>query len=60
MDEERVKGSAQKIKGSVKDTAGQALGDAKLQSEGKADKTEGSIRNAVGSVKDTVRDAFKK
>src|SRR4051794_26295160 len=47
MDKDRIKGSAQQVKGSVKETAGKALGDAELQSEGKADKAEGKIRNAV-------------
>ena len=60
MDEERAKGSAQKMKGSIKDTAGSVLGDSKLQSEGKADKTEGTVRNTVGGVKDAVKDAFRK
>ena len=60
MDEDRAKGSAQKVKGSIKDTVGQALGDSKLQGEGKADKTEGSLRNTVGGIKDAVKNAFKK
>ena len=60
MDEERVKGSTQKVKGRIKDTAGQALGDSKLQGEGKADKAEGSLRNTAGGIKDAVKDAFKK
>ena len=59
MDEDRIKGSAQKIKGDLKDSAGKALGDQKLQAEGKADKAKGKIKNAVGGIKDLVRDAFK-
>ncbi|MFL9829101.1 hypothetical protein [Rhodoplanes sp. SY1] len=31
------------------------VGDAKLEAEGKADKTEGKIQNAVGGVADTLR-----
>lgn len=57
MDKDRVAGSAQQVKGKIKEGVGKALGDAKLQSEGKADKAEGKIRNTVGSVKDAVRDA---
>jgi hypothetical protein len=30
-------------------------GDAKLESEGKADKAAGKIRNAIGGIKDTLR-----
>ena len=36
----------------------EALGDHKLQAEGKADKAKGKIKNAVGGIKDTVRDAL--
>jgi uncharacterized protein YjbJ (UPF0337 family) len=38
--------------------AGKALGDAKLESDGKADKAAGKIRNAVGGVKDAAREAL--
>jgi uncharacterized protein YjbJ (UPF0337 family) len=50
--------SAQKIEGDLKDAAGKALGDQKLQAEGKADKAKGKIKNAGGGIKDTVRDAL--
>ena len=58
MDKDRIKGAAQQVKGQVKETVGKALGDAKLQGEGKADKAEGKIRNAVGGVKDAVRETL--
>jgi uncharacterized protein YjbJ (UPF0337 family) len=57
MDKERIKGAAQQAKGEMKDVAGKALGDAKMQAEGKADKAEGKVRNAVGGMKDSIRDA---
>jgi uncharacterized protein YjbJ (UPF0337 family) len=38
MDEDRIKGSSQQTKGKVKEVAGKLTGDAKLESEGKADK----------------------
>ena len=56
MDEDRVKGAAQNIKGKVKEAAGRATGDAKLEGEGKADQVSGKIRNAVGGVKDSLRE----
>ena len=31
------------------------LGDAKLESEGKADQAAGKVQNAVGGLKDTLR-----
>jgi uncharacterized protein YjbJ (UPF0337 family) len=38
MDKDRVEGSAKEIKGKAKEVAGKVLGDAKLGSEGKADR----------------------
>ena len=60
MDKDRVEGSAKQVKGAVKETIGKVVGDAKLEAEGKADKTEGKVQNAVGGLKDAVRDAAKK
>ena len=55
MDKNRVEGSAKEIKGKTKEVAGKMLGDAKLESEGKADQGAGKIQNAVGGVKDTLK-----
>ena len=40
---------------SVKEAVGKAIGDAKLEAEGKADKIEGKVQNAVGGLKDVLR-----
>ena len=55
MDEGRIKGSAKEIKGKIKEVTGKVLGDAKLESEGKADQAAGRIQNVVGGVKDTLK-----
>ena len=55
MDKDRIQGSAKQAKGAIKEVAGKVTGDAKLQANGKADKTAGKIQNAVGGVKDTLR-----
>ena len=55
MDKDRVVGSAKEVKGAVKQAVGKAVGDAKLQSEGKADKIEGKLQNAIGSLRDTLK-----
>jgi uncharacterized protein YjbJ (UPF0337 family) len=34
---------------------GKAVGDARLESEGNADKIEGKIQNAVGGLKDAIK-----
>jgi uncharacterized protein YjbJ (UPF0337 family) len=44
----------------VKEAVGKVTGDAKLETEGKADKAEGKVQNAVGGLKDAVRDAVDK
>ena len=55
MDKDRIKGSAEQAKGTVKEVAGKVLGDKKLETEGKADKAAGKVQNAVGGVKDALR-----
>ncbi len=55
MDKDRIKGAAEQAKGKVKEVAGKVTGDAKLESEGKADQVAGKIQNAIGGIKDTLR-----
>ena len=56
MDKDRIEGSANQAKGAVKEVIGKATGDAKLKSEGAADKAAGKVQNAVGGLKDAARD----
>jgi uncharacterized protein YjbJ (UPF0337 family) len=55
MDKDRIKGSAHEAKGKIKEVAGKATGDAKLEGEGKAEKTAGKVQNAWGGFKDAAR-----
>ena len=55
MNKDRIAGAAKAAKGSLKETVGKAVGDAKLQSDGKADKLKGKIQNAVGGLKDALK-----
>ncbi len=55
MDKDRVIGSAKQVKGAVKQAVDKAVGDAKLESQGKADKIEGKVQNVVGGIKDTLK-----
>ena len=57
MDKDRVIGSAKVVKGKAKVAVGKAIGDAKLEADGQAEKVEGKIQNAVGGIKDTIHDA---
>ena len=54
-DKDRIEGSAKQAKGTAKEVVGKVVGDAKLQSEGNADKIEGKVQNAVGGLKDAVK-----
>ena len=47
--------SAKQVKGAVKQVVGKAVGDTKLESQGKVDKIEGKVQNAIGGLKDTLR-----
>jgi len=55
MDKDRIIGSAKQIKGTVKQVVGKAVGDAKLETEGKADTIEGQVQNVIGGLKDTLK-----
>lgn len=55
VDKDRIVGSAKVVKGNVKEAVGKAVGDAKLEAQGKADKIEGKVQNAVGGIKDTLK-----
>ena len=55
MDENRVAGSINEVKGAAKDAIGEA--SARLQSDGGADKAVGRIQNYAGSLSDAVREA---
>jgi len=55
VDKDRVVGSAKVVKGKLKEAVGKVVGDAKLESEGKADKIEGKVQNVIGSLKDAIK-----
>lgn len=42
----------------MKEIVGKVTGDAKLESEGKADKIAGKVQNAIGGLKDTLRGKY--
>jgi len=55
MDHDRSEGSMKNIKGRMKEGLGKAVGDSKMESEGKMDKAEGKIQNTIGGIKDSLR-----
>jgi len=56
MDKQRIEGALKKTTGTIKEKAGEALGNRRLQTEGKAERTEGRIRSGVGKAMDAVRE----
>jgi uncharacterized protein YjbJ (UPF0337 family) len=59
MNKERIEGATQKGVGAVKETAGKATGDSKLQAKGVADKAVGATKEAFGKAKGAVHKATK-
>ena len=59
MNKDRIEGSFEQGKGKIKEVAGKATGDAKLESEGKAQKISGKVQNTIGGVKDAVKEAVE-
>jgi len=59
MSKEGIEGATQKGVGAVKEAAGKAVGNKKLEAEGVADKVVGSGKEAVGKAKDAVHKATK-
>jgi uncharacterized protein YjbJ (UPF0337 family) len=55
MNEEHIKGAADKAKSAIKDTVGKVTGDKQMQAEGKFDKAKGAAHQVAGDVKDAAR-----
>ncbi len=56
IDSDRTEGSMKNMGGSLKEGAGNLLGDEKLKREGQSDQAEGKLQNAWGGVKDKARE----
>lgn len=52
---DQFEGRAKEAMGNVKDAAGDATGNHKLQAEGKADQVEGKVQKTVGDVKEDMK-----
>jgi uncharacterized protein YjbJ (UPF0337 family) len=49
--QDKVEGTAKNIAGRVKEATGKAVGNPRLQADGRAEKVEGQIQNKVGQIK---------
>lgn len=59
MHKDEVKGAARDAKGSIKEAAGKATGNSKLEAEGAADRVAGKVQKGAGNLKDAARKALK-
>ena len=56
-------GTADKVKGAVKEGVGKVTGDHRTEAEGETDQAKGDAKNATGNVTESVkgvRDSLKK
>jgi uncharacterized protein YjbJ (UPF0337 family) len=60
MNRQKIEGTLKKTTGTIKEKAGQVIGNRHLVSEGKAEKTEGHIRSGIGKAMDAVREVVEK
>jgi uncharacterized protein YjbJ (UPF0337 family) len=57
MNEDEIKGKAEKAKGYVKQKAGEVTGNENLEAEGAAERVAGKARETMGLAKEKVKDA---
>ena len=49
--QDKAEGTAKNIAGRVKEVAGKAVGNPRLQADGTAEKVEGQIQKKIGDIK---------
>ena len=54
-----MSGTADKVKGSIKEAVGKVTGDRQTEVEGKADKVKGHVKDAVDEAKEAVKQTTK-
>jgi uncharacterized protein YjbJ (UPF0337 family) len=59
MHKDTAKGAAKDMKGAIKEAAGKATGNERLEAEGVADQAAGKLQKGVGNLKDAARDILK-
>ena len=52
--QDKAEGTAKNIAGRVKEVTGKAVGNPRLQADGKAEKVEGQIQKKVGEIKKVI------
>ncbi len=59
MHKDTIKGAVKDAAGSIKEAAGKATGNERLQAEGAAEKAMGKVQKGFGDLKDAARNALK-
>ncbi|MET9530811.1 MULTISPECIES: CsbD family protein [unclassified Streptomyces] len=54
--DEKAQAKGEQVKGKVKKTVGDAVGNESLQAEGRAEETKGDARKAKEAIKDVFKD----
>ena len=54
MDRDSAQGKFEQVKGKIKQSVGESVGDEKLANSGAADQVKGAAREAVGETKDAA------
>lgn len=58
VNKDQVKGVAREVKGSVKQAAGKATGNRRMEAEGAVEKTTGKVQKGFGDAKEKVKRAL--
>ncbi|BBA96428.1 hypothetical protein RVR_1721 [Actinacidiphila reveromycinica] len=56
--DDKTKAKVEQGKGKLKETAGRAVGNERLEAEGRAEQAKGDVRAAGEKAKDAAKDAF--
>lgn len=56
MDKKNLEGGLDNLTGRVKETAGVATGDRKLEGEGKMDQIKGKVKDTLGNIREGIKD----
>jgi uncharacterized protein YjbJ (UPF0337 family) len=58
VNKDQVKGAAKQVKGSVKEAAGRATGNRRIEFKGKAEKVAGKVQKGFGDIKEKIKGAL--
>ncbi|PYC74513.1 CsbD family protein [Streptomyces tateyamensis] len=53
--ENKIENTGDKIEGKIKETTGKALGNERMEAEGKGDQVKGDLKQAVEHLKDAFK-----